>query len=137
MVFSDQAFLFLFLPMTLLIGTCLHGTRFLSPSILLSSLVFFYWSSGAYVLLLLTSIGLNFAGALAVERWHKKSVVVTVIALNVLMLCYYKYTAFLLGAVGFFESETLKTFAASIVLPVGISFFTFQGISSHILQVSR
>ncbi|MFH1795076.1 MAG: MBOAT family protein [Pseudomonadota bacterium] len=136
MVFSDQAFLYLYLPITLLLGVILNGTRFFPPFILLSSLVFFYWSSGLYVVLLLVSIALNYGGALAVERWHRKSVVAAVIGLNVLILCYYKYTGFLLGSVGFFGSEPLKAFAEAIVLPIGISFFTFQGIS-YVIDVWR
>jgi len=136
MVFSDQTFLYLYLPFTLAIGTLLHRTRFFPTFILLSSLIFFYWSSGAYVLLLLTSIALNFVGALAVERWHRKIVVAAVIAANVMILCYYKYTAFLLGAVGFFQSAALRAFAESIVLPIGISFFTFQGLS-YVIDVWR
>jgi len=136
MVFSDQAFLYLYLPVTLLLGVILSGTRLFPPFILLSSLVFFYWSSGLYVVLLLVSIALNYTGALAVERWHRKSVVAAVIGLNVLILCYYKYTGFLLGSVGYFGSEPLKAFASSIILPIGISFFTFQGIS-YVIDVWR
>lgn len=41
MVFSDQAFLYLYLPVTLLLGVILNGTRFFPPFILLASLVFF------------------------------------------------------------------------------------------------
>lgn len=67
MVFSDQAFLYLYLPITLLLGVILSGTRFFPPFILLSSLVFFYWSSGLYVFLLLVSIALNYTGALATK----------------------------------------------------------------------
>jgi alginate O-acetyltransferase complex protein AlgI len=136
MVFSDQAFLYLYLPVTLLLGVILNGTRFFSLFILLSSLIFFYWSSGLYVLLLLVSIALNYAGALTVQRWRRKSVVAAIVGLNVLILCYYKYTGFLLGSVGFLGSEPLKAFAESIVLPIGISFFTFQGIS-YVIDVWR
>ncbi|MBB6408809.1 MBOAT family O-acyltransferase [Mesorhizobium sangaii] len=136
MVFSDQAFLFLYLPITLLLGSLLSRTRLFSPFIFLSSLIFFYWSSGVYVLLLLFSIVLNFAGAIAVGRWHHKIVVTAVVTLNVLVLCYFKYTAFLLGSVGFFGSESLQHFAQTIILPIGISFFTFQGIS-YVIDVWR
>lgn len=111
MVFSDQAFLFIYLPVALSLGSFLSRTGFFSPFMLISGLIFFYWSSGIYILLLVFSIALNFAGAIAIERCHHKLVVTVVVTLNVLILCYYKYTAFLLGSVGFFRSAFLQGFA--------------------------
>lgn len=136
MVFSDQTFLFFFLPLTLICAVAANRTRLFQPLLLLTSLNFFYWSSGIFVLLLLFSIGLNYLGGIAVERRRTKGTLALVVALNVLVLCYFKYTAFLLSGVGFLGSEAIKAFAEDIVLPIGISFFTFQGIS-YVVDVWR
>ena len=136
MVFSDQAFLFVFLPVALLFGILVRRTRYFPAVILIFSLAFFYWSSGSYVLLLLASIAINYTGAIAVERWRVKRTLFVVVAVNVLLLVYYKYTDLLLGGLGYLGSPTLAAFSQSIVLPIGISFFTFQGIS-YVVDVWR
>jgi alginate O-acetyltransferase complex protein AlgI len=136
MVFSDQAFLFVFLPVALLFGILVRRTRYFPAVILIFSLSFFYWSSGSYVLLLLVSIAINYTGAIAVERWRVKRTLFVVVAVNVLLLVYYKYTDLLLGGLGYLGSPTLAAFSQSIVLPIGISFFTFQGIS-YVVDVWR
>ena len=56
MVFSDPKFLFLLLPIALVAGLLTRRSPLFSPVILVVSLVFFYWTSGAYTLLLIASI---------------------------------------------------------------------------------
>jgi alginate O-acetyltransferase complex protein AlgI len=136
MVFSDQTFLFIFLPVSIGLGVLSSGTRLFPVSILIFSLIFFYWSSGAYALLLVASIVLNFAGGLAVERWRRMSTLMIVVGANVLILFYYKYAYFVLSTLDFGGSVRLQSLAESIVLPIGISFFTFQGIS-YVVDVWR
>lgn len=136
LVFSDQIFLFLFLPITLAVTLPFRATRAFPFLILAFSLVFFYWSSGNNTLLLFASIALNFFGGLAIDRWHRRATVFVVVLLNVSILVYYKYTYFALSTVSFLGSDTIAEMAKSIALPIGISFFTFQGIS-YVVDVWR
>ena len=132
MVFSSNLFLYIFLPLVLLLYT-LVPNRGRNLLLFIISLAFYSWGSGPIVLLLLVSILVNyFAGLLIYRSEHtSKPIFVAVAALNLLLLIYYKYF-------GFFYAELTKALAllsitlpttAEIPLPIGISFFTFQAIS--------
>ena len=136
MVFSSQAFLFLFLPLALFIGLSTFQTRFSSAAILILSLIFFSWGAGFYVLLLIASIALNFFGGLLIYNRRQKGLLVAVITLNLCLIAYFKYCYFLLEIIDFGGSEFLRESTANIVLPIGISFYTFQGIS-YVVDVWR
>ena len=137
MVFSSFIFLCYFLPLFFFI-------YFISPRknivILVASLLFYGWGEPLYILILLVYIVLNYlAGlALAQARFNPRLVLWLGIGANLAMLFYFKYFVFvagqaraLLGALG------LPDFSVpSIALPLGISFFTFQGIS-YLIDIHR
>ena len=137
MVFSSTLFLFLFLPLTLA-GYCLFPGRSKNVWLFLVSLVFFSWSQPQYLWIILVSILINYAGALLISRLpagkgQKAALTVSVI-LNLAILFYYKYFDFTIASVNqiFGSKIPLK----EIVLPIGISFFTFQGMS-YVIDVYR
>lgn len=136
MVFSDPKFLFVFLPAALIAGLLFRRTALFSPVILLFSLVFFYWSSGAYTLLLLASIAANWAFGLAVFRWRRRLLLAAAVFVNLAVLGFFKYLGFVLEPLGYLGSDALFDFATGIVLPIGISFYTFQGLS-YVIDVWR
>ena len=97
----------------------------------LFSYYFYYKSSGAYFFLLaIVTVSDFFIARLmarATVQWQRKMWVAASLAINLGLLCYFKYTNFLCD---FFASLTGGTFTAmDIFLPVGISFFTFQSLS--------
>lgn len=130
MAFSSVAFLFGFLPAVLL-------CYFLIPAryragrngvLLLFSLAFYAWGGLRLLPLLLGSCLVNWAAGLllAPGRRGRRTAFPTALVLNLLPLLYLKYTGFLaenLSALG------LELSAPAVVLPAGISFFTFQAIS--------
>ena len=141
MVFSSAVFLFLFLP--LLLGLYRVLPRSLQNSVLLlGSLLFYAWGEGAFCLLMLTSIGLNYAFGRLVDRArdvrHRKAIVALAVVVNLAFLGWYKYANFIadtlsalgLGALG------LSFELSPIHLPIGISFFTFQALS-YVVDVYR
>jgi len=136
MVFSDQSFVFLFMPIAILTCIAVLRTRLFHLAILFFSLTFFYWSSGALTLILIFSITLNYAGAYLIHWFRRRWVIGLLIFINIAVLAYFKYTYFVLGTAGFFGSEEVGKFAASIILPIGISFYTFQGVS-YLIDVWR
>jgi alginate O-acetyltransferase complex protein AlgI len=137
MVFSSPEFLFLFLPLVLLC-TVGGGERVRNIVLIAWSLLFYYYGSGALVVLLLVSCLVNWALGLALERWPHRGVLVAGLGFNVLTLVYYKYANFLVAQINGLHGTT--GFAVDgwqeVVLPVGISFFTFQGMS-YVLDVWR
>lgn len=140
MVFSSTIFLFVFLPVVLIINFLLKkGYR--NFFLLISSLFFYAWGEGLLVLLMLSSIGINYVSGIGIayflERKKKVSAIAlgVAIAANLALLFYYKYTNFIitnLQEIGFYVDYE----HANIFLPIGISFFTFQGIS-YLVDVFR
>lgn len=136
MLFNSYGFIFLYLPLVLT-GFFLAGrvSYLLAAGWLAVASVFFYgfWNP-AYVGLLLSSIICNFAFG----RWiakagvelncaRKKKILALALAANLLLLGYYKYVNFFLGSIGSVAGTNLSM--GEVVLPLGISFFTFTQIA--------
>lgn len=132
MVFSSVIFLCLFLPIVL-------GGYYLLPKreaknlwLIASSLLFYAFSGLWYVLLLLFSVFCNYLAGLFVSG--RKGVLYVAVAVNLGVLGVFKYLTFLVRTVDQLPGVAIAV--PSIVLPVGISFFTFQGLS-YVIDVYR
>jgi len=141
MVFSSITFLFLFLPLVLLIYF-LSPTRLKNNVLLAASLIFYAWGEKAYVLVMVVSILLNYASALLIERFRerKRDRVVLIVSLvaNLGLLVGFKYANFLADNLNILlriAGATTITLQP-IHLPIGISFFTFHAIS-YVVDVYR
>ncbi len=128
MVFSTIIFLCAFLPITI-IGYYLMPGRGKNIFLLLCSLLFYAWGEPVYVFVMLASIVCNYAFGMAIGRFRKKRKpwLIGALAVNLGILCVFKYTGFIVANVGKFLPGLLKI--PEIVLPIGISFYTFQGLS--------
>ena len=153
MVFSSVTFLFLFLPIVLLLY---HGVFFLPvhlgrPSrlcfqlsntfLLLVSLVFYFWGERYLVVLFLATTAADFIAALLISRgaalepggersrWQK-FVLVSSLSANVLILVIFKYGGFLVRSIDpLLWAAHVDVPAFRIALPIGISFFLFHSMS--------
>lgn len=136
MVFSSLLFVFLFLALNLVSQAALRGARQKNIAMLLFSLVFFSWAGPQYVVLLLLDTALCWFFAICIERepQRKKLHLNLCVALVLLVLGIFKYTGFLMGNLQslFGWPEVIP----QIVLPIGISFYTFQLIS-YVVDVYR
>jgi alginate O-acetyltransferase complex protein AlgI len=137
MLFSSYTFLFQFLPATLLAFAAArrHSAR-AGVLVLAGASLFFYgaWRP-AYLLVLLASVAMNFSlGLLMEDPLRRRAVGILGVALNLAALCYFKYTGFLLEAVSAVSGTPLPF--TEIVLPLGISFFTFQQIA-YLVDIMR
>ena len=132
MAFSTNLFLFLFLPVVIIFYYLIQE-KYRNIFLLLVSLAFFVWGSHRAAVILLVSIAVNYAGglfiALAAKKgvWQKKTALALFILLNLGMLFYYKYAGFTVGVWNRLFGTGFDFQQAA--LPLGISFFTFQGIS--------
>lgn len=131
MVFSSVIFLFLFLPFTLFVNTCLRESL-RNLFLLAMSLLFYAWGEGQLVLLMIFSILINYLTGIGIDRFRysntiKKSVLSLGIVFNIVLLIYYKYFNFLIENVKLFGLDSYDH--STIILPIGISFFTFQSVS--------
>ena len=139
MVFSSFLFLFLFLPIVLFINRLLP-LKVSNVFLLFVSLLFYYMGEQQLTVLLVGSIiwnyvfGLLFRSEKKASLWNKVVLALCIIG-NLSLLIYYKYFAFFIKSLGLTELIAEKNYA-NIALPIGISFFTFQGIS-YIIDVYR
>lgn len=130
MIFSSTVFLFLFLPIVLLLHYIIPQKYIAAKNaILLAASLFFYaWGEPVNVLLMLLSILCNYVFGLGLgqcegDRRARKRILVISLIFNLGLLFFFKYFNFVTG--GSFPE---------IVLPIGISFFTFQ-IMSYTIDV--
>ncbi len=128
MVFSEPFFLFIFLPVAILFINLSIG-RGHNYAILFFSLAFYYWSSGLAVFLLVFSIIGNWGFGLLIDRYHRKPIVVAGIVLNLGILGFFKYAYFFAENTSFAIGYEGGNPFVGVILPIGISFFTFQGIT--------
>lgn len=128
MLFSSQAFILIFLPLVCMAYYALaqypHGRLRL---LLLASLLFYGWWDPRFVPLLAGSVIGNWAVALGWQRYRLSVLISAGVALNLLLLGIFKYADFFAGnvmsALGY-QHEPWQ-----LILPLGISFFTFQQIT--------
>ena len=137
MLFNSYTFIFMFLPVTVFLFHAVRQrgyTRGAFFILVLASLIFYGWWSPRYLLLLSALILINFGiakGALASRNRGEeeicKRLCVLGIVVNLAALGYYKYANFFIDNINYFFG--LDLYVKSIVLPIGISFFTFQKIA--------
>jgi alginate O-acetyltransferase complex protein AlgI len=132
MVFSSITFLFFFLPVFFLFY---YSIPFRNVVLLAGSLLFYAWGDPARLPLLLAYIVLNWGFGLMARN---RAAVACGIAANLALLVYFKYAGFLLRQVDIALSASGLPVAPvpTIVLPLGISFFAFQGIS-YLVDIHR
>ncbi len=135
MVFSSLSFLFLFLPLTFLLYALVRGNKARKLILAAASLVFYAFGEPVAVGIMLISIGLNyvFGRGAAGSRWDRLAVILAVL-LNIGLLAAYKYTGFFVEILN--DVLRLSLPVPQIRLPIGISFFTFQGLS-YVIDVYR
>lgn len=133
MDFSNCLFIFIFFPISCLLFY-LTPKKFKKYSLLLISLIFLAISSWKSLVVILASTLLNYVIGLMIEKYHKKSILILGITLNVLLLVFFKYINFIFANINEIFSTQIKSL--KLMLPLGISFFTFQ-IISYLVDVYK
>lgn len=145
MVFSSLVFLFVYLPIFLVCYWLLPKNGiYRNLFFVLASLVFYFWGEQGFILVLLFSILLNYVIGLLIGQDNpqtKKAVLFIGVFVNLLILGYFKYALFVADNFSWFLSENWKETSfgnhlQDVYLPLGISFFTFQGIS-YLVDIYR
>lgn len=126
MIFSSVSFLFYFFPIVLMLYF-LSPRKYRNLILFISSLFFYFVGEKQYTLILLFSCVFNYFYA---KRIKDKKTLWFGVIVNLSLLIYFKYTNFIVNDVLGFNN------LVNIVLPIGISFFTFQAIS-YLIDVYR
>ena len=134
MLFSSEVFLFVFLPAVLLGYYILKplGKPLQNIFLLIASLIFYAWGEPKFVVIMITSIVANYIFGLLVGKFKdkkglKRLFLILSIIYNVSILFVFKYLVFSVTNINSIFSLHLPV--PNIVLPIGISFFTFQSMS--------
>lgn len=137
MLFNSYEFLYFFLPTTLVVFFALSGFNHVKAAaawLALVSIFFYGYWSPRYVILLLASIAINFAAGHAIARFQNAAqpkaaqrILVLALIANLGALGYFKYANFFIDSINSVAHADLHL--AKIILPIGISFFTFTQIA--------
>ncbi len=139
MVFSSTLFLFVFLPVTLLVY---YAARQSNVALLAASLLFYAWGEPTLIVVMVGSIAINYLLAVLVDRTREEGrsriVLAFAVAVNLVLLVGFKYANFLVDNLnGLLRAAALPQLEFDHVqLPLGISFFTFQALS-YVIDVYR
>jgi len=140
MLFSSMTFIFLFLPIlsALYFVLCkfFPKTKYKNYLLLFASIFFYAWGEPRYVVIMLATIAINYIGALYLDKCtkYKKTILTLTVLADLAFLIYFKYFNFI--------ADNLNTlFTADfnmiqVVMPIGISFYTFQAMS-YLIDVYR
>jgi alginate O-acetyltransferase complex protein AlgI len=145
LLFTEPTFLFLFLPLLLLLYF-IRGSRehaaYGNWLLLAASVIFYAKGGGAFTWLMLGSIAFNYWMAIAVDRAHGTRAAARRLAfavtVNLVVLGIFKYANFLADNVNavLIAAHLTPMAVPHVLLPIGISFFTFHAIS-YVIDVSR
>jgi alginate O-acetyltransferase complex protein AlgI len=138
MVFASLLFLFIFLPVNLILYYSSKNKKYRNYILIVFSLIFYGWGEPIWISLLILSSLFDWGNALFIERhrgtkWAKVGVTVTV-AFNLALLATFKYDVFIVDSVNSFFGTSFE--APGYALPIGISFYTFHTIS-YVVDVYR
>ena len=135
MLFSSMTFVFMFLPIVCALYL-MSNKRFHNPILLAASILFYAWGEPKYLAIMLLTILINYAGALAVEKFnkHKKLWLILTIIVDLGFLIYFKYFNFIIDNINNLFHAHIS--ALDVIMPIGISFYTFQALS-YVIDVFR
>ncbi len=136
MVFSSLVFLCIFLPAVFLSYTLVPSKRVKNGILIVTSLLFYAYGEPVYVFLMIGSTIVNYFFGLLVEKGKKgrRLKLGAAVFLNLLLLGVFKYAGMAAETVNQLTGAGIPV--PQIVLPVGISFFTFQAMS-YVIDVYR
>lgn len=136
MAFSSAAFVFAFLPIVFLLHCLIRNQRCRNALLIAASLLFYSAGSLLHLPLLLAVAAVNYLAGLLFQRQarRKKLILILALLLNLGALVTFKYLDFFTDSLNRLFALSLPL--AGLALPIGISFFTFQGLS-YTLDVYR
>ena len=138
MIFSSLIFMFVFLPAVLILYY-LVPRKYKNLCLFLFSLVFYAWGEPVYVFLMLFTIAFDYLAGHLITKYREntvkaRTVLVISICINLLLLGYFKYSGLLVDTFNSFTGLAVPV--PDVVLPIGISFYTFESLS-YMIDIYR
>jgi alginate O-acetyltransferase complex protein AlgI len=131
MVFSSLLFLFIFLPIVILVYF-ISPRKYRNLILFISSLIFYAWGEPVYILAMLFSSLVDYTHGILIEKYRYKKVIpkivlISSIVINLSLLGFFKYYDFFIIEINSIFNTSFRVF--NLPLPIGISFYTFQTMS--------
>ncbi len=135
MLFSSMTFIYVFLPIVVLLYL-VTKKELHNPILLAASIIFYAWGEPKYLAIMLLTIIINYFGAIGLDKFknHKKWVLILTILGNLGFLIYFKYFNFIIDNINSICHANIS--ALDVIMPIGISFYTFQAMS-YLIDVYR
>ena len=135
MLFTSITFLYYFLPLVL-IFYFITPKKYRNIILLISSIIFYAYGEPKYVFLMLLEIIISYYGAILIDKYprYKETILAIFITIHLGLLCIFKYTNFLISNINNIFNSDISPL--NIIMPIGISFYTFQ-IISYLVDVYR
>lgn len=133
MVFSSLTFMFVFLPIVLLLYYVVPK-KLKNLFILISGLIFYAWGEPIYVLIMIASTMIDYTAGLLIDKFNSKTAIrriclIVSLVMNIGLLGVFKYSGFIMQNIDAIFGTALYDPNHALPLPIGISFFTFQSMS--------
>lgn len=133
MLFTSISFLYYFLPIVLFFYFILPK-KLKNIVLFIASMIFYFYGEPRYIFLMLAEILIAYIGAILIDKYKKKSLLVLTVSIHIGLLCIFKYTDFIILNINNLLNTSLSLLRIS--LPIGISFYTFQ-ILSYVIDVYK
>ncbi len=133
MLFTSISFLYYFLPIVLIIYF-IAPKKYKNLILFIFSLIFYFYGEPKYILLMILEILIAYIGAILIDKYKSKKILILTLFIHIILLIIFKYTNFLTTNINNVFNTNFKLL--NIALPIGISFYTFQ-IISYIVDVYK
>lgn len=129
MVFASITFLYYFLPIFLILYF-IFPKKYKNIVLLIFSFIFYFYGEPKYILLMLIEVFFSYFMTLSLEKNKSKNLLGIIISFHIFLLCVFKYFNFIITNINSIFGGNISLL--NIVLPIGISFYTFQIISYEV-----
>lgn len=137
MLFSSMTFLFVFMPLVMAVYF-LSKKEIRNYVLLIASIIFYAWGEPRYLAIMIINILVNYAGAILLDKHYSSRqrlwIVSLTIVLDLSFLFYFKYFNFVVDNINGVLATDFQLL--DIIMPIGISFYTFQAMS-YLIDVYR
>ena len=135
MLFSSMPFIFIFLPILFILCICFKK-EYHNIILLIASIIFYAWGEPKFLIIMLSTICISYLGAILIEKFPKQRKFFLIISVcsTLGFLIYFKYLNFIIVNIDNLLKCHIDTI--NIILPLGISFYTFQALS-YIIDVYK
>ena len=137
MLFSSMTFLFVFMPLVMAVYF-LSKKEIRNYVLLIASIIFYAWGEPRYLAIMIITILVNYAGAILLDKHYSSRqrlwIVSLTIVLDLSFLFYFKYFNFVVDNINCVLATDFQLL--DVIMPIGISFYTFQAMS-YLIDVYR